>query len=62
MYSLKITLRYPNSLEDAKWCTTLFFRTKEEVFNYIENNFNCEDPDSKFNFELTSPSGIWQSL
>ena len=30
--------------------------------SYIENNFSCEDPDSKFNFELTSPSGIWQSL
>jgi len=62
MYTLKISLRYPSSYEDSQWCNTFFFRSKEECFNYLESHYNTEDPDCRFNFEITTPSGAWQSL
>ena len=63
MYTLKIMLRYPETESDRRWYTAIFFRTKDECFDYLERNYPSNaDSDCRFNFELTSPKGVLVQL
>lgn len=62
MYRLMISLRYYDSESDRNWYCTKVFKSKDECYNYLESNYDLEDPDGRYNFELTSPNGEHEVL
>ena len=58
MYTLKVTLCHPDSYEDARWYADHYFKTKAELYNYLELNYSSdlEDPDGRFRFEIYDPN------
>ena len=59
LYTLKITLQYPDSYEESHLYTSHSFSAKRECYNYIEKNYasDLEDPDSRCNFEIYDNNG-----
>jgi hypothetical protein len=63
MYKLRITLRHPESREDSCWYHAVEFPTSKECYNYLEsNNYNMEDPDGVYNYEIFTPQNDCISL
>lgn len=53
MYKLRITLNHHESREDSCWYHEVEFSTSEECYNYLEqNNYDMEDPDGVYNYEI----------
>lgn len=54
MYTLKITLRYPESYNEKCWYVEHTFNSKDECFNFLEEYYSPDinDPDSQYNFEF----------
>ena len=57
MYTLRITLRHPDSEADRHWYNARYFRSKDECFDYLERNYQIDEPDSLYNFEIITPQG-----
>lgn len=57
MYKLKITHRWPEDRDDSCWFLQYDFQSKHECLDYLDKNFDMEDPFLPYNFEITSPDG-----
>lgn len=58
MYTLRISHRYDND----NWFISYEYLTKEECYDYVARNYDIEEPDSPYRFEIIDCSGnieVW---